>query len=409
MARIKTYNVDTTVSDRDIIIGTDGDNNGTTKNFQVSDLRQYLLSGLDPETGGNLKITTISATDEVNLTPEDYFNSSEDPIVVLHYEIVFLILNGRTFIFRKNNDIYGVGETQVVPSDFTEIDITSVINSNLENQDLDTVLSQGNESLRDAKVNSIYVYNNFEPAGVGYMRITGNQNQFNFYSVQGDEYAQISNGRIFIKSTGTNFGVNITSPIAITGFRNATFQNASGVIAYVSDIEDAISEINTGVQDIESTDETVLITNNDGVYDLSVGYRPYVVNTQLRSSLTNTTFYEQGGLFEYDSDKFPVNSVRFHFNRNIGSLLESGNFGIIYFLYENGFVNYFMLDFNDVVVSGNTLTSPFPLEDYWNDTIGERLISIDLTLYPDCVKAIEGLNFEGAMSGTLSKYIHKWQ
>ena len=151
MARIKTYAIDTLISDNDIVIGSDKDNFDQTKNYQVSALREYVLGGLGPETGGNLKITTIVDNDSEETTPEDYFNNSVTPIIVLQYEIVFLILNGRTFIFRKNNDTYGVDETQVVSGDFTEIDITSVINANL--QDLDSVLEQGNVSFRNAKIN----------------------------------------------------------------------------------------------------------------------------------------------------------------------------------------------------------------------------------------------------------------
>lgn len=405
MARIKTYTVDTTVSDKDIVIGTDGDNNGKTKNFQVSDLRQYLLSGLDPETGGNLKITTISATDEVNLTPEDYFNNSEEPIVVLHYEIVFLILNGRTFIFRKNNDIYGVGETQVISSDFTEIDITSVITSSLEAQDLDTVLSQGNESLRNAKINRIYLWDTYNNTDYGsYM--TGYKNRVNFYQNDDSYLGHFGEYQVMISSNQYEYKLLVPS---ISSSKTATFQNASGTVAYLSDIDDAIEGISLGVLDIESIDQTVSIINNDGVYDLSVGYRTYVTNTQLRDSLTNTVFYQQGGVFDFDTDTIPINSVRFQFNRSIGSLLESGNYGIVYFLYEDGSVNYYLLQFSDVVVSGNTLTAVFPLEDYWSDVVGQRLSVIDLTLYPDCVKAVGGNYFEGGISGTISKYIYKWK
>lgn len=405
MARIKTYTVDTTVSDKDIVIGTDGDNNGKTKNFQVSDLRQYLLSGLDPETGGNLKITTISATDEVNLTPEDYFNNSEEPIVVLHYEIVFLILNGRTFIFRKNNDIYGVGETQVISSDFTEIDITSVITSSLEAQDLDTVLSQGNESLRNAKINRIYLWDTYNNTDYGsYM--TGYKNRVNFYQNDDSYLGHFGEYQVMISSNQYEYKLLVPS---ISSSKTATFQNASGTVAYLSDIDDAIEGISLGVLDIESIDQTVSIINNDGVYDLSVGYRTYVTNTQLRDSLTNTVFYQQGGVFNFDTDTIPINSVRFQFNRSIGSLLESGNYGIVYFLYEDGSVNYYLLQFSDVVVSGNTLTAVFPLEDYWSDVVGQRLSVIDLTLYPDCVKAVGGNYFEGGISGTISKYIYKWK
>lgn len=405
MARIKTYTVDTTVSDKDIVIGTDGDNNGKTKNFQVSDLRQYLLSGLDPETGGNLKITTISATDEVNLTPEDYFNNSEEPIVVLHYEIVFLILNGRTFIFRKNNDIYGVGETQVISSDFTEIDITSVITSSLEAQDLDTVLSQGNESLRNAKINRIYLWDTYNNTDYGsYM--TGYKNRVNFYQNDDSYLGHFGEYQVMISSNQYEYKLLVPS---ISSSKTATFQNASGTVAYLSDIDDAIEGISLGALDIESIDQTVSIINNDGVYDLSVGYRTYVTNTQLRDSLTNTVFYQQGGVFDFDTDTIPINSVRFQFNRSIGSLLESGNYGIVYFLYEDGSVNYYLLQFSDVVVSGNTLTAVFPLEDYWSDVVGQRLSVIDLTLYPDCVKAVGGNYFEGGISGTISKYIYKWK
>lgn len=405
MARIKTYTVDTTVSDKDIVIGTDGDNNGNTKNFQVSDLRQYLLSGLDPETGGNLKITTISATDEVNLTPEDYFNNSEEQIVVLHYEIVFLILNGRTFIFRKNNDIYGIGETQVISSDFTEIDITSVITSSLEAQDLDTVLSQGNESLRDAKINRIYLWDTYDDVDYG-SYITGYKNRVNFYQNDDLYLGNFSNKEISINSN--SYGYRLVVP-TISSEKIATFQNASGTVAYLSDIDDAIEGISVGVIDIESSDETVIVTSNDGVYDLSVGYRTYVTNTQLRDSLTNTVFYQQGGVFDFDSVEIPINSIRFQFNTTIGSSLESGNFGIVYFLYENGAANYYPLQFSDVVISGSTLTAVFPLEDYWSDVVGERLSVIDLTLYPNCVKAVGGNLFEGPISGTISKYIYKWK
>lgn len=406
MARIKTYTVDTTVSDKDIVIGTDGDNNGKTKNFQVSDLRQYLLSGLDPETGGNLKITTISATDEVNLTPEDYFNNSEEPIVVLHYEIVFLILNGRTFIFRKNNDIYGVGETQVISSDFTEIDITSVITSSLEAQDLDTVLSQGNESLRDAKINRIYLWDTHDNIDYG-SYITGHKNRVNFYQNNNNLNLGYFGDKLMMIKSG-QYEYKLSFPI-ISSDKIAYFQNLSGTVAYLSDIDDAIEGISVGVLDIESSDETVFVTSNDGVYDLSVGYRTYVTNTQLRDSLTNTVFYQQGGVFDFDTDTIPINSVRFQFNRSIGSLLESGNYGIVYFLYEDGSVNYYLLQFSDVVVSGNTLTAVFPLEDYWSDVVGQRLSVIDLTLYPDCVKAVGGNYFEGGISGTISKYIYKWK
>lgn len=401
MAKIRTYTIDNIISDRDLVVGSDADNSNETKNFQVSDLRQYVLSGLEPETGGNLKITTIVDNASSYTDPDDYFNNSSTPITVLQYEIIFLILNGKTFIFRKNDDVYGVGETQVVLSDFTEIDTTATINANL--QDLDSVLTEGNDSLLNAKVNSIYVYNDFVPAGVGYMPITGEKNAFNFYSVQGDKYAQISNGQIFIKGIGTTYGVNIAAPTTATGFRQATFQNASGTIAYLSDIPSVpVQDVNAGTN--------ITITDSAGVYTVNavVPTPAYVINTMFRNSLTNTTLYQGGGVFEFDSVSNITNSVRIEFNDNISSLISSGTYGNVYFLYENGRSNVYPISFSDVTISGANLTFSFPLSDYWSETPGDRVSAIDVTLKPECVTVVGGEKFQGNISGTLSKYIHKW-
>lgn len=405
MARIKTYVVDNIISDQDKIIGTDADNSSETKNFMVGDLRSYMLSGLEPETGGNLKITTITETNTVYLTPESWINNQDPAIEVLQYEIVFLILNGRTYIFRKNNAKYGVGETQALSSDFTEIDITSVINANL--QGLDSVLEQGNESFdKNAKINSLYLWDNHNNDDYGVI-VYGDKDRVNFKKTNGSLIGTLGIGQLQVYTSGGGyFALSFPSVSTLT---QVDFQNASGTVAYLSDIDDAISGINTGIQSIDSSDETVSIINNDGTYDLSVGYRAYVVNTQLRDSLTNTVFYQQGGVFDYDVDTIPINSVGFKFNTDIGSSLESGRFGVIYFLYENGKVDYYELEFNDVVVSGNTLTAVFPLEDYWSDVVGQRLSVIDLTLDPNCVKAVGGNPFEGGISGTISKYIYKWK
>lgn len=64
MVKIKTYKIDNIISDKDIVIGSDGDNLSKTKNYNVSDLRQYVLSNLNPNISGNLKITTIMETNK---------------------------------------------------------------------------------------------------------------------------------------------------------------------------------------------------------------------------------------------------------------------------------------------------------------------------------------------------------
>jgi hypothetical protein len=231
MARIKTYEIDNIVSDNDIVIGSDADSNDNTKNFKVSDLRDYILGGIEPVTGGNLKITTIVSNNVLYTTPESYFNSSVIPIVVLQYEIIFLILNGKTFIFRKNNATYGVGQTQTVNSDFTEIDVTANIEENL--QDLDSVLSEGNLApTRSANVAELGLLDDFS-SPVGYAKIYVDNLKFWLQNKLGATISVISNNNMQFNVGAYSFNMSIP---AITANRTATFQDASGTIAYTSDI-----------------------------------------------------------------------------------------------------------------------------------------------------------------------------
>jgi hypothetical protein len=401
MAKIRTYTIDNIISDRDLVVGSDADNNNETKNFKVSDLRQYVLSGLEPDTGGNLKITTIVDNASSYTDPDDYFNNSSTPITVLQYEIIFLILNGKTFIFRKNDDVYGVGETQVVLSDFTEIDTTATINSNL--QDLDSVLTEGNISIQNAKLGSLYLYNSNTPSGSGYVYITGDKNRFNFFNNVGVEYGYITQDVIRLEDLTTNFGFQIAKPSTLTGNYVATFQNSTGTVAYLSNIPSVpVQDVNAG--------NNVTVTDSAGVYTVNavIPTPAYVINTMFRNSLTNTTLYQGGGVFEFDSVSNITNSVRIEFNDNISSLISSGTYGTVYFLYENGRSNVYPINFSDVTISGANLTFSFPLSDYWSETPGDRVSAIDVTFKPDCITLVGGEKFQGNISGTLSKYIHKW-
>ena len=101
---------------------------------------------------------------------------------------------------------------------------------------LNQVLTAGNESLLDAKVYSIFVYNDFTPEGLGYLKITGSKNTFNFFSVQGDRYAQIFNGGMLLKGVDSNYSILIKPADTLTETSTAKFQDASGTIAYLSDI-----------------------------------------------------------------------------------------------------------------------------------------------------------------------------
>ena len=49
MARIRNYVTDNNITDQDIVVGSDGDNSGVTKNFNVSTLKQYISNVLVEE------------------------------------------------------------------------------------------------------------------------------------------------------------------------------------------------------------------------------------------------------------------------------------------------------------------------------------------------------------------------
>lgn len=402
MARIKTYVVDNIISDQDKIIGTDADNSSETKNFRVGDLRSYMLSGLEPETGGNLKITTITETSETYLTPESWINNQDPAIDVLQYEIIFLILNGRTYIFRKNNAIYGVGETQAISSDFTEIDITSVINASLQN--LNSVLNEGDTSELDANIGSLGLFDTFDETGYG--KIYCFKNRIYFQDTDSNDLFYIEEKSIVIKDTETPYTTSIGQQSGLTENVTATLQNTSGIIAYIDDIPtDYITNISTSSDELE-------VVNTEG--NVTVNYTqktmPYVVASNLFDSVTNTIYFIDGGEFNYSPSSYPIDSIAFKFNTDI-NLLASGSDKVIraYFLYENGTSLIKNITADDVsVVAGSTLSTKIIFSDFWSETPGERLSVFEATIFPNTVESTDLVSFNGCIPTSLSRYIYKF-
>lgn len=396
MARIKTYSIDNQISDNDIVIGSDADNLSQTKNYNVANLRQYVLSGLEPETGGTLKITTITETSETYLTPESWINNQDPAIEVLQYEIIFLILNGKTYIFRKNNATYGVGESQAVADDFTEIDVTSVINANL--QDLDSVLTEGNEAPdKDALINDLYLYDNLnDEYGVF---LDGSKHALNIYDAIGTLIGVIKDKNISMKSGAFSYGVIYPS---ISSNRSATFQDASGTIAYLSDIPtDYISNITSPSDELD-------ITTTSG--ETTIVYTPKtevkLIGSELLNSITNTTYFSNGGAFSYDETLYPINGIDLKFNGNITS--NGTDYGFYAFHYENGNNIIAPIEFLGSSISGDTLRVKFDLATYWNTTPGARLSFVEINLYQGTLISENGLYFEGTSPSSQVRYFNSW-
>lgn len=398
MARIKTYSVDNQISDNDIVIGSDADNLSQTKNYNVANLRQYVLSGLEPETGGTLKITTITETSETYLTPESWINNQDPAIEVLQYEIIFLILNGRTYIFRKNNAIYGVGESQAVADDFTEIDITSVINANL--QDLDSVLEQGNESSdKNVKINSIYLWDNHNNDDYG-SYINGDKDRVNFFKENGDSIGVFEKEQIQISTNGvSNYLLNFPT---LSSQKTATFQNASGTVAYLSDIP------TNYISSITSPSDELDVTTVAG--ETTIVYTPKtevkLIGSELLNSITNTTYFSNGGSFSYDETLYPINGIDLKFNGNITS--NGTDYGFYAFHYENGNNIIAPIEFLGSSISGDTLRVKFDLATYWNTTPGARLSFVEINLYQGTLISEDGLYFEGTAPSSQVRYFNSW-
>lgn len=396
MARIKTYTVDTLITDNDIVIGSDANNLSQTKNYKASDLRNFMLSGLEPEVGGNLKITTITATSEDYLTPEDYFNNQDPALEVLNYEIIFLILNGRTYIFRRNGDTFGVDETQTTSGDFTEIDITSIIQANL--QDLESVLDEGNEAPdNDAKINDLYLFDNTDGSQYG-VYLDGSKESLNIYQANGTYIATIEQGRILFQKGLYTYTTTYPS---ITANRTATFQNASGTVAYLSDIPTGF------ITSVTSDSDQVTATTTGG--DVVIDYTPNIdlklLKTYLLDTLTSTMYYFDGGEFSYNETTEPINALKLEFNDSI-TVVTTSNFGYYSFQYEDGTNLVAPIPLTGHIVSGSTLTVKLDLVTYWSNIIGRRLSNIGIHLGVGVIKSSDNVAFNGLTPSGLTNYFN---
>jgi hypothetical protein len=402
MAKINTYEIDNIISDKDIVIGSDGDNLSQTKNYNVSDLRQYVLSGLTPDIGGNLKITTITETSNVYLTPESWINNQDPAIEVLQYEIIFLILNGRTYIFRKNNAKYGVGETQALSSDFTEIDITSVINANL--QGLDSVLEQGNESFdKNAKINSLYLWDNYNNDDYGVI-VYGDKDRVNFKKTNGSLIGTLGIGQLQVYTSGAGyFALSFPS---VSTLRQVDFQNASGTVAYLSDIPD-VNIVSISAGDNVSVTE---VSPKNFEISATIPESLYLQETYLIDSITDTIHYNNGGFFEYNETTSPIDSISLQFSNSVSFVDDIPIFARIRFHYEDGKNNRLEIAKEPSYINGNSISFPVDFSDYYNlDTPGVRISFFEIQIYPGQLKSTStGIPFDGATSSAVCVYFREF-
>ena len=379
MARIKTYPVDNVITDNDIVIGSDSNDLEKTRNYSVGDLRNYINSGLDPETGGQLKITTLTVNDDDFATPNLYVNQLNPALTILQYEIVFIILNGKTWVFRRNDGVFGFEETQTILSDFTFFDVSQAVPT----PNLEEVLAAGNIADNTAFLNSLELYD--ETAEL-YSDISSVNNEF-IYKDTKNQGARISFQSFTYDNNVNKFFVN--SPNS-GNFNNATatFQNSSGTIAYLSDIQEP------NVQEIVGSSSIDVEDLSGGTFRLSVipqDVTPlYVTETQVYTTTTNESLVTNGGGVNIP-DVFTTEELQFRvlFNNNItinNDVFLNNIASVNVWLRNNlGVLRCDRFNFDNSstsVVGGNTLVIPIPRGTF---VISDEILKITLSIQPNFV------------------------
>ena len=151
---------------------------------------------------------------------------------------------------------------------------------------LDQVLTAGNTSLLDAKVGSVYLYDAHPTAG--YLRIAGNKNRINFYNKNESLIGYIVEDSLVLNDISSDTIFTIKKPSSPTSSNTATFQDATGTVAYLSDIPPTanyglFTQTANSAEIIENNSERTLI--GTGLGSLSVPAYGFNIGDSYRASL----------------------------------------------------------------------------------------------------------------------------
>jgi hypothetical protein len=166
--------------------------------------------------------------------------------------------------------------------------LADYFSSNMPVGTLNEVLTAGNESLLNAKIGQLYLYDTF--ATVGYMRIEADKSRFNFYDKTGDYsfFTVLNSGSIRLTSTSTGTSFIINKPAGITTTKTVEFQDKDGTIALLSDIPTTTNyglaaQIDRSVDIVNTTVESSLIGDYEGT--LSVPANAFTKGSSFKASL----------------------------------------------------------------------------------------------------------------------------
>lgn len=159
----------------------------------------------------------------------------------------------------------------------------SYISDNYSNT-LDQVLTAGNESLLEAKVGKIGIWDEINNA---YGSIEGYKNRINFFGSIGGLLGYFGENIISIYDTLSSFSFYLTVPEGLESDKSVTFQDKSGTIALISDITNTGSGLYSQISDSNMVTNTTTktILTGTGVGELEVPANTFSVGDSYEINL----------------------------------------------------------------------------------------------------------------------------
>ena len=214
---------------------------------------------------------------------------------------------GRRFILNKptnTSNFVNDGEDGSSPY-VTQDELVEALEPNY--QTLDEVLQQGDTStIGEPKVKSIGLYDDHSTPFVGFAKVRANKGRFYFEDKLGNLVASFFQGTLNLVKGLYTFTINTP---ALTNDRTATFQDKSGVIAYLSDV----SPVEVSYQVEGGTSGSPPVFNGAPMFSGSYVIVGPLVHFQIQVDMDNITNFGTGQYY-----------VKLPFTSKYGYMFRSG-------------------------------------------------------------------------------------
>lgn len=123
------YRVKAPLIGSDYVVGTNSDKSITDFEFEetmsvtLDNIKNYVVSGLEPQVGGNLKITELTDNSEDFATPQDFINSINPFYAVSKYEVLIVTHKGNKYLLNKQNLNIGVDNLPISSIDLIKLNV----------------------------------------------------------------------------------------------------------------------------------------------------------------------------------------------------------------------------------------------------------------------------------------------